>query len=500
VSARNDPRPGADPPRTFAVARASIVYYASHALLLAAGLISLPLTTRLLSKAEYGVLSLAFASIAVLTLVAGLGLGSAAMRLYHEAAARGPGPLRELCEGLVTGVAVAAAIVAAATMVVVWAGLRADSPSYAACLAAGSLLVVVRAISGVVYQIHRAQERALTYAAAQLAIRYGTLVVAVSALWLGSRTALTVIVASIAVEAVVLGTRIRDLHRCGLLARPRLPPVLCEALRYGLPLAAAGSSRFLLDYGDRFVIEQVLGLEAVAAYTVPSDFLGKLVDFVSVPMQLAAVPVLFRLWSEAGHVEATRAASSVLSYTVAFLVPVGCLYPLFDEALVVALASAKYSGAGELTPYILPGILLGGINFVTIVGMTIGKHTVRVALCVLGAAILNFVLNLALVSRWGLAGAGIATTIAYAALVGANLIGSHRVIALRLRLRPIANAAIATAVTVAATALAGGLNPAAPFPLLATVAAMALSALAIQALLDIELRALLRRWQSRAGA
>lgn len=487
-------------PGTFALARASIVYYASHALLLAAGLISLPITTRLLSKAEYGVLSLAFASIAVLTLVAGMGLGSAAMRLYHEAAARGPLALRELCEGLVTAVTLAAAVIAAATMIVVWSGLRADSPAYAACLHAGSLLVVVRATSGVVVQIHRAQERVLVYAATQLAIRYGTLIVAVSALWLGARTALTVILASIAVEAAVLGIRLLDLRRAGFLCRPRLPPMLGEALRYGLPLTVAGSARFLLDYGDRFVIEQFLGLEAVAAYTVPCDFLGKLVDFVSLPMQLAAVPVLFRLWSESGPAEAARAASSVLSYTSAFLIPVATLYLLFDEPLVVALASAKYRGAGDLTLYILPGIVLGGINFVTIVGMTIGKQTVRIALCVLGAALLNLVLNVALVPHWGLAGAGIATTVAYAALVGACVLGSLRVLALRLRLRPVANAVIANAAVVALVAFGGGLSPGGTLPLLATVAAMAAGALTIQALLDVELRAMLRRWQSRARA
>lgn len=483
-----------------AVARASVVYYAAHALLVVAGLISLPITTRLLSKAEYGVLSLAFAGIAVLTLVAGLGLGSAATRFYHDAAARGVGPLRELCEGLITGAALAGAFVAVPTFVAGWTGLGGDAPSQAACLAAGSLLVVVRAVSGVVFQIQRAEERALAYAAAQLVIRYGTLFVAVPALFFGARTAVTVIVASIAVEAVVLAVRLHDLRRRGLLERPRLPPVLGAALRYGLPLAAAGSSRFLLDYGDRFVIERLLGLEAVAAYTVPCDLLGKLVDFVSLPMQLAAVPVLYRLWSEASRSEAGQAASSVLSHTLALLVPVGGLYLLFDEELVVALASARYRGAGELTPYILPGSLLAGINFVTVVGMTIGRQTVRVALCVLGAAVLNFALNLVLVPLWGLAGAGIATTSAYAALVGANLLGSRQVIDLRLRLRPVVNAAFATAVTVAVAAQADLLAPATPAGLLLTVATMAAGALALHALLDVELRAMLRRWQGRAGA
>lgn len=480
-----------------AVARASGIYYAAHALLLLAGLISLPITTRLLSKAEYGLLSLVFATIAALTLVAGLGLGSAATRFYHDAAGKGARHLRHLCEGLLTGTAAAAGLIALGLIALTFREVNAATRPYAECLRVGAVLILVRALSSVALQINRAQERAAVHALSQIFVRYGTLVVALGALYLGPRLAWTVLVASVLVEVAALTMLLFDLKRRGLIARPRLPPSLREGLRYGLPLVMAGSARFLLDYGDRFVIERTLGLEAVASYTVPSDLLTRLAECIAMPMQLAAVPVLYRIWAEADPATASHAASQVLSYTAALLIPVAILYSLFDEALVVTVASEKYRGGGALTPYILPGVVLSCLNFVTIVGLSIRKRTLRIAAAVIGAAVLNVGLNLLLIPSWGLPGAGIATSVAYVVLVLANLVGSRPALELRLQVAPLACAALATTITVVAVALVGGLEPQSTPALLATVTAMAISALSLQIAFDGELRSTLHQWRAK---
>src|SRR5215468_4563933 len=60
--------------------RTSRTYFASHALLLLAGLISMPLLTRLLSKTEYGFLSVILTTTSMLAVLGGLGFGDAAVR------------------------------------------------------------------------------------------------------------------------------------------------------------------------------------------------------------------------------------------------------------------------------------------------------------------------------------------------------------------------------------------------------------------------------------
>src|SRR5437870_3031488 len=63
---------------------ASGTYFTSYLLIVLAGRVSMPIMTRLLSKSDYGLLSLIFATVSVLTAVGGLGFGEAAVRLYGE--------------------------------------------------------------------------------------------------------------------------------------------------------------------------------------------------------------------------------------------------------------------------------------------------------------------------------------------------------------------------------------------------------------------------------
>jgi O-antigen/teichoic acid export membrane protein len=279
------------------------------------------------------------------------------------------------------------------------------------------------------------------------------MVLAIAGMLLFRRDAATVLVATLMVEGVSMLIRLTDLWKRGVIAIPeRVQGVLGPAIAYGLPLTLAGSARFFLDYADRFLIERMLGLDAVATYGVPYDIAAKLGETLSTPIQLAAVPILFRLWGAEGRVAASRFASDVFTYTIAIAIPVAALYLIYSESLIVLLASEKYRGAGALTPYILPGVLLGSLNFIVTAGLTVQKRTVVLALTVSGAALINVVLNLVLIPHWQLVGAAIATTTAYAALVVMNYVLGGAAIELRLHSEVVLKAAAATAFAIAVLA------------------------------------------------
>jgi O-antigen/teichoic acid export membrane protein len=477
------------------IVTASGTYFAAQALLLLAGLISMPVTTRLLSKSEYGLLSVAFTAAAVLSLIGRLGLGDAALRLYSEYRQQTGARLRELCESLLSGTFIASALVALGVAVAI--GRPGGEWSPVVVLVA--VLVLVRAVSTVVFEIQRAQERAFAYALSQLGIRYGTTVVAVAAMLVWARTAVAVIAAALLVEVAMLGWRLAELRRQGLIVRPRLSPALRAALSYGLPLALAGSARYVLDYGDRLLIERMLGLEAVAIYSVPYDLSHRLGDALMLPVQLAAVPLLFRLWGEKGPEAASRMASQVLTYVIALGAPVVVLYLLYNQAVIVLLASTKYAASSDLTPYLLPGILLERLSFVVVVGLTVQKRTVSLALILCAAAMLNLILNLLLIPLWHLTGAAIATTTAYAAMFMAQYWMSRTSIRLRVDGVVVAKAAAATAAALALLSVTDRIGSSGVADLAISVVAGGAAAFAVFALLDARLRRVLRPlpWTTR---
>jgi O-antigen/teichoic acid export membrane protein len=175
-----------------------------------------------------------------------------------------------------------------------------------------------------------------------------------------------------------------------------------------------------------------------------------------VPAQLAVVPIIFRLWAEEGRKATVEFVSRVLSYMIAILIPVAALYLVFSREIIVLLASTKYEESAALTPYLLPGVVLGSMNFIFVVGQTIQKNTARLALNVSAVSVLNLVLNLLLIPRLHLVGAALATTSAYAALVAANYSQSRAVVALRLDGPVIRKAILAAAVMII---LVCGLGP-----------------------------------------
>ncbi len=473
------------------VVAASGAYFTSYLLLVLAGLVSMPIMTRLLSKADYGLLSLVFAAVSVLAVVGGLGFGEAAVRLYGEGRADGAVALRRLCDSLLGGALGMGLLVGLAVAFVARAFTGATSPEYGRCLLLASVLIVVRVVSGVLYQIYRAQERAVAHGATQVSVRYATTVLAIALLLLYERNAFIVILATLFVEAAAVGVRFFDLSRRGIITRPRLEPrLVAAAASYGVPLAVAGAARFLLDYGDRFVIERLLDLSAVATYSVAYDVAQKLAEGLLGPVQLAVVPIFFRLWADEGGEETARFASRVLTYMVAFTVPVALLYWALSDEVIILLASSKYRGSSALTPYLLPGVILGSMNFIAIVGLTIQKRTVILAVNVCLAAIFNVALNLLLVPRYGLAGAAVATTLAYAALLSANYALSRSVLRLRLDGVIVGRTLVASAAMLLLVSRAG----LAEWPLLFSVAVRGALGAGTIALCFSLLDADLRRW------
>jgi O-antigen/teichoic acid export membrane protein len=431
-----------NPPTILAASR---TYFASRVLLIVSGLVSMPLLTRLLTKQEYGLLSLIFAIVSVLTIAGTLGFSEATLRFYAERQAQGPAAVRDLCDTMLGGSLTVCLLVATGTLLV--ARWLVDEPEYATILELTSVLVVIRVVSGVLLQIYRAQERSVAYATGRVVARYGAVAIAITLLLLFQRSALTVIVATIVAEGAVLAVVAWDLMRRGVLSRPRLiRPVVLAASAYGIPLAVAGSARFFLDYSDRFLIERFLGLTAVATYTVPYDLAQRFGELLFEPVGLAVMPIIFRRWVHDGRRETSQVASEILTKLIALVIPAGTLYLICSQDLIVLLASENYRDSASLTPFLLPGVLLSGINFIVSAGLAIQKDTIAIATNVCGAAILNVGLNLIVLPRWGLSGAAASTSIAFGALLAVNYLRSRSVLDLHLEFRPIANALVATGV------------------------------------------------------
>jgi O-antigen/teichoic acid export membrane protein len=373
----------------------------------------------------------------------------ATTRFYAEYSEQGLRRLRDFCSNMLGG-AVAGSAVCALTVVFAarWIAGGAD-PEYARCLRLASVVVVIRVVASVIYQIYRAQERVLAYAVGRVGGRYITVALVIVLLLYYQGAAYEVILATLIAESLVMVFCLVDLTAGGTLGLPRISwPTIMTATAYGVPLALSHSASFVLDYGDRFLIARILGLNAVATYAVPYDLTQNLAAGIFGPVRLAVVPIIFSLWVKQGQESTSQFASQVLTYMIALAIPIGTLFLIMNKDVILLLASAKYGDSAVLTPYLFPGVLIGEMNFLIASGLAIEKRTTLLAVNVICAGALNVGLNLILLPRWGLTGAAVATTAAYLALTIATYVQAQPVLRLRVQFAPIARAMVATVIMV----------------------------------------------------
>lgn len=195
--------------------------------------------------------------------------------------------------------------------------------------------------------------------------------------------------------------------------RPRVGP----ALRFAVPLVPQQLSAYLLIMGDRLVIQPLLGSVANGRYSAAYSIGAVGITGLSMLTQ-AWLPRLFRLDAAGALIvlpvamRRLRRAAVFGAFGIALGGPVVLgiwVPPAFRPA---ALAAVVVTVAASLVPY-------AAYSADAWVLLRAGR-TGRLAAATVAAAVLNLVLNLALVPALGIEGSAVATVASYAALALAS--------------------------------------------------------------------------------
>jgi O-antigen/teichoic acid export membrane protein len=363
-----------------------------------------PITTRLLGLTEFGTVTSANAVMQVLWVFAGLGLQTAIQREYathgNPRGARrlvfaavvltaGVSALAWATVGLWAGALGMGDATAALRLAVLWAGTSALTTISLALLRSEDRLAMFSTVSFIQSVIAEALALGLAkfYRPTAEMFLTGQVAAQVAAAFLGL----------LAAPPVILLWRERE--------------VVARALRFALPLVPTALSTFVLSTSDRLIIEAHLGSEAVARYQVAYNV-------ASMPMLLLTIlnsvwmPRFFGIADE-GERRQVLASSRDALYRLLVPIVIGfaCGAPLVlrvwapasyhPEQLhlvvcVVLVTAIPY--AGQLA--VARTLMSGGRTGVTAVGTA-------------AAAVVNVILNLMLVPRYGLTGSAFATLAAY---------------------------------------------------------------------------------------
>ena len=195
-----------------------------------------------------------------------------------------------------------------------------------------------------------------------------------------------------------------------------------QQLAFGLPLVPAGVAAFALDLADRWFIRYYYSVEDVGVYSLAYRF-GEILLFIMTAFQLSWGPFAY---SHRRDPKAPQLFAQLTSYLIAIYLFLWLGLATFATDLIRIMAPEPYWSAAAFIPILGLGMLFDGIVPMINLGPAFAKRTILRTYTVITAAIINVILNFLLIPRYGPAGAAWATMIAFAIQAALALVVSLR--------------------------------------------------------------------------
>lgn len=383
----------------------------------------LPIYTRHIEPAEYGMLELLGALTSVLYACLLVGLPSALTKVYHRDCRDDHERSSVLSTSLLLDLPFlilgGGILFAFSEQVGIW---LIGEPGKADLIRLVVATGVVSSLVAIVLSSFRAQERAVAFSTLSLIQFVLAMVLNV----------VLVVRYDLGLRGVLWGNLVSNVVALPLtLAVARRGSTLAFERRLVRPLLAFGAlqipvmlSSWVINLSDRYVLRLHRALEDVAVYGVGYKF-GMVLQLALVwPFQLAWPAVAFSISKRPGH---QRTYARVLTYLFALLI-LGVLgLSLGSRAVVPPLVGEGYREAYRVVPLVALAYAFNGIHYCTSPGVHVGGRTRVLTLFSAAAAVINLGLNLIFVPQYGMWGAMVSTVAAFLFLAVATTWLSRRV-------------------------------------------------------------------------
>ncbi len=366
----------------------------------------LPVLTRYLSPADYGVVAMFMLVTMLLDPFISLGFAGAITVKFYDRAT-------DLPAYLGTGAALVAAVAVPFTLLVY---LFRDPLSELTQVPPAWLVLVVplavaRAIINALLALLRVREKALVYGVFQNLQSAGllmlsiALVVGLGRTWQGRLEAEILAASSFALVGFVW------LWRSGWMRPAFVKPYARQMARFGIPLIPHTLGAILMLQTDRLLVTNLVGVSETGLYTVGYQ-LALVIELVAISFNFAYAPWLFRRLTDAD--EATKHSlvrrtylqfglMAGLSATVAIVMP----------WLAGVLLGRSFAGSGQFVPWFAIGFLFSGMYYMVTNYIFYVQRTAWLAAVTITVALVNIPLTYVLIQLNGAIGAAQAMAMSF---------------------------------------------------------------------------------------
>jgi O-antigen/teichoic acid export membrane protein len=374
----------------------------------AIGFFLIPIYTRYLTPADYGVLEILQTTLGIIAPIIGMGLGTALFYFFSNC---------ETDEGkkeLISTVLIFLAVTSSGVLLALMLGsssfssLLFHSDQYTFYFRVMFLTLFLGPLEGIPMSVFRARGESRKYALFSLArfiVTTGLYIYFIVGLHMG---VLGILLGGLLTSAIFCAILLPQITR-GL--KPRFSKSLIkEMLGYGLPLVPVAFLAWIIAASDRYFLQIFCDSTEVGLYSLGYRFGGVLHGLVLGPFQLAWMPFLFSIRQERN---AKEIYASVLTYFTVIATFVALALSILSKEVLMVMATPPFYSAYRVVPLIALSYLFYGCFMCVNMGMYLEKKTKYIPFIVGAGAALNLGLNYLLIPTYGMMGAAIATAASY---------------------------------------------------------------------------------------
>lgn len=394
--------------------RDAVVYGMGNYLGKAVGFCLIPVYTRYLSTADYGILALTGMFGSILFIIINMGQSSAIFRSYFDS--DDPTARDSVIStgfGLLLGLSLPISLLPMFVSSEV-AGLLLGDPALKWLIVLTSLATISKEFDRIPFAVMRAKRETRKYAAFSL-----------TRTLLGILLAITLVVGfEKGVVGILISQCVTEIGLCLLLypgilssLKPSFSGTIASSLKqsfsgtiardllsFGLPFVPAGISSFLLNLSNRYFLKHYATLDEVGLYALGSRF-GEIIWLLVWAFQLAWPTFLF---SNRKSPTARQLYARVTTYYIAGMAFIWLGISVFAKEVITLMAAPSFHAAYRVVPLIALASLLHGVAFLGAAGISLNKKTIYYPLIVGVSALLNLALNYLWIPSYGMMGAAYA--------------------------------------------------------------------------------------------
>jgi len=404
-----------------------------------AGIVSFPILTRSLSVDDYGIMGLVVSTLTLFVAVGKSGVQHSIIRFYSQIKNRTlEYDLNQFCS-TVMGLAIALSVLTMAAWLVTGLAILPsfDKPnSLRGYFLVATLFIFFRMIGSIMSNVLNAQQHSRPIMISTVLKRLLHLGMILALLAFSSINVYWVLAAYVASElaSVVYVARAYLPHSSHSLSG--FNSTLAKSLVvFGLPLMLLESCGLLLRLSDRYLIEFMLGENALGQYAASSNLVSYIEVIILSSLIMAVKPIYNELYESKGEAATSAFLQRGFHIYLMTAIPFVAIFSVTAPHVLNLLASPKYEPGTVVIPYVTASLLFDGAVLFLAAGLYIKKDTRTLLFWGSIATVLNIVLNLLVIPHYGILGAAAVTLVSFVVFAAGIHSSAFKVLAFPIDLR-----------------------------------------------------------------